>query len=97
MPKTAPRDRTNFPKPKAKFTFVTEAYFKENYVQITPYQSLKLRGILPRGIYWLQLAEGGLVQWNLDLVRSYLLEGSTSTPEHQKLLAEYMDTLPQSA
>ena len=97
MPKPAPRDRINFTKPKGKFAFLTEAYIKENYIQITPFQSLQLREILPRGIYYHQITKGGLVQWNWTLLQSYLLEESTSTNEHQKLLAEYMDTLPKSA
>jgi len=97
MPKPTPRDRTNFPKPKGKFAFLTQAYINEHYIQITPFQSLQLRGLLPKGIYYHQITKGGLVQFNWTLLQSYLLEGSTSTPEHQKLLSEYMETLPQSA
>ncbi len=97
MSKPAPRDRTNFSQPKGKFTFLTEAYIKEHYIQLTPFQSLQLRGLLPKGIYWMQITKGGLVQWSWTLLQSYLLEESTSTPEHQKLLSEYMETLPQSA
>ena len=95
MPKIAPRDRTNFPKPKGKFTFLTEAYIKEHYIQLTPFQSLQLRGLLPKGIYYHQLTKGGLIQWNWTLLQSYLLNGDC--PAHQALVEEYMSTLPQVA
>jgi hypothetical protein len=96
MPKVAPRDRTNFSKPKGKFAFLTEAYIKENYIQITPFQSRQLRAKLPKGIYWLQIEKGGLVQWNWTLLNSYLTHGLDS-PTTTALVEEYMATLPQSA
>jgi hypothetical protein len=95
MPKTAPRDRTNFRQPKGKFTYLTEAYITENYVQLTPYQSRQLRAKLPKGIYWLQIEKGGLVQWCWCLLQSYLLNGDC--PAHQALVEEYISTLPQVA
>jgi hypothetical protein len=96
MPKIAPRDRTNFRQPKGKFTFLTEAYIKENYIQLTPFQSLQLRGLLLKGIYYYQLTKGGLVQWNWTLLQSYLTHGLDS-PITQALVEEYMSTLPQAA
>jgi hypothetical protein len=96
MPKIAPRDRTNFPQPKGKFAFLTEAYIKENYIQITPFQSRQLRAKLPKGIYWLQIEKGGLVQWNWTLLNSCLTHGLDS-PITTALVEEYMATLPQSA
>jgi hypothetical protein len=95
MPKIAPRDRTNFPQPKGKFAFLTEAYIHENYIQLTPFQSRQLRAKLPAKIYWLQLEKGGLVQWNWTLLQSYLL--NDDCPAHQALVEEYMSTLPQVA
>jgi hypothetical protein len=95
MPKPAPRDRTNFPQPKGKFTFLTEAYITEHYVQLTPYQSRQLRAKLPKGIYWLQIEKGGLVQWSWTLLQSYLLTGDS--PETRALVEEYMSTIPQAA
>jgi hypothetical protein len=96
MPKVAPRDRTNFSKPKGKFAFLTEAYIKENYIQITPFQSRQLRAKLSLGIYWLQLESRGLIQWNWTLLQSYLLHGADS-PITQALVEEYIATLPQAA
>lgn len=96
MPKPAPRDRTNFRQPKGKFAFLTEGYITENYVQLTPYQSRKLRAKLPRSIYWLQLEKGGLVQWCWVLLHSYLTHGLES-PITQALVEEYIATLPQAA
>ena len=96
MPKIAPRDRTNFRQPKGKFTYLTEAYIAEHHVQLTPYQSRQLRAKLPKGIYWLQIEKGGLVQWNWCLLNSYLTHGLES-PITTALVEEYMATLPQSA
>jgi hypothetical protein len=96
MPKPAPRDRTNFSKPKGKFAFLTEAYIKENYIQVTPFQSAQLRAKLPKGIYWLQIESRGLIQWNWTLLQSYLIHGAES-PETLALVEEYIATLPQAA
>jgi hypothetical protein len=90
-------DRVNFPHPKGKFAFLTEAFIREHYIQLTNHQSRYLRAVLPKGFYWLQTVKGGLIQWNWTLLQSYLLEEGTSAPSHQKLLEEYMSTLPQSA
>ena len=96
MSKTAKRDRINFTTPKGKFAFLTEAYIKENYIQLTPFQFSQLRGMLPKGIYYHQITKGGLVQWNWTLLQSYLLEQSTSTTVHHALLSEYMATIPKA-
>lgn len=96
MPKIAPRDRTNFSKPKGKFTFLTEAYIHENHVQITPYQSRKLRAKLQKSVFWIQIEKNGLVQWNWIILQSYLIHGLES-PITQALVEEYIATLPQVA
>jgi hypothetical protein len=97
MSKPVPRDRVNFSHPRGKFAFLTEAYIREHYLQLTPHQSRDLRAALPRGIYWLQTVKGGLIHWNWSLLQSYLLDGCTSTPSHRELVEEYVSTLPQSA
>ena len=42
-----------------------------------------------------QLEKGGLVHWNWDLLKSYLLNGDC--PAHHALVQEYTSTLPQVA
>lgn len=74
---------------------MTEAFICENYIQFTSYQSASLRKRLPRGIYWLQITKGGLIQWNWTLLQSYLLNGDC--PHQQLLVDEYLATLPQTA
>jgi hypothetical protein len=89
-----PKDRTNFVA-KGRFQFMTEAFIRENYVQFTSFQSTSLRKKLPRGIYWLQITKGGIVQFNWTLLQDFLVNGDR--PEHQALVEEYLATLPKAA
>ena len=81
-------------KPKTqpdKFKFMTERTIKREKYELTEWLSAKLRAKLPKGVYWLQLEKGGLIQWNWDLLKSYLLNGDS--PQTQALVDEYMSTL----
>jgi hypothetical protein len=78
-----------------KFKFMTEKSIKREKYELTAWTSAQLRAKLPKGIYWLQLEKGGLIQWNWTLLQSYLLNGDC--PAHQTLVEEYMSTLPQVA
>jgi hypothetical protein len=75
-----------------KFRFLTERSIKREKLEITRFQSAQLRAKLAKGIYWLQIAEGGLIQWNWDLLQDYLINGDR--PEHQQLVEEFLATLP---
>jgi hypothetical protein len=90
MRKATPRDRTNFVA-KGRFQFMTEAFIRENYIQFTPFQSSHLRGILPKGIFWIQIMKGGLIQWNWTLLQDYLCNEKID----QSLVDEFLDTLPK--
>jgi hypothetical protein len=79
-----------------KFKFFTERSLKEEKYDMTRFQSAHLRKELPKGIYWIQIVKGGLIQWNWTLLQSYLLNGS-DCPSHQALVEEYMATLPKAA
>jgi hypothetical protein len=74
------------------FPFYTEKFIKQNHLQLTPWQSQKLRERLPRGIYWLQIVDRGMIHWNYRLLADYLIRGDR--PEHQALIESYLDTLP---
>ena len=89
------RDRTKFVV-NGRFVFLTEAYIHEKYLQFTPYQSSQLRVKLSRGIYWLQIVDRGMIQWNWLLLNSYLVHGIDSQ-EHQALLSEYLLTIPKAS
>jgi hypothetical protein len=89
-----PKDNTNFVA-KGRFQFMTEAFIRENYIQFTSFQSKSLRSKLPRGIYWLQITSGGIIQWNWTILQDYLINGDR--PEHQALVEEYLATLPKAA
>ena len=88
------QNRTSF-KVKGKFQFMTEAFIRENYIQFTSFQSTSLRKRLPRGIYWLQITKGGLIQWNWTLLQDFLVNGDR--PAHQALVDEFVATLPTAA
>jgi hypothetical protein len=75
-----------------RFRFLTERSIKAEKLEITKFQSAQLRAKLPKGVYWLQITEGGLVQWNWTLLQDYLINGDR--PEHQQLVEEYLATLP---
>lgn len=79
-----------------KFKFLTERSLKQEKFEMTRFQSAQLRASLPKGIYWLQIVKGGLIQWNWTLLQSYLLNGS-DCPSHQALVEEYISTLPKAA
>jgi hypothetical protein len=79
-----------------KFKFFTERSLRQEKFEMTRFQSASLRKILPKKIYWIQIVQGGLIQWNWCLLNSYLLNGS-DCPEHQELVEEYIATLPKAA
>ncbi|MCY7336959.1 MAG: hypothetical protein LH613_12220 [Chamaesiphon sp.] len=75
-----------------KFKFFTERSLKEKKIELTRWQSAQLRAKLPRGLYWLQIAKKGLIQWNWTLLQDYLINGK-DRPEHQALIEEFLATL----
>jgi hypothetical protein len=77
-----------------RFRFLTERSIKQDKIELTRFQSAQLRAKLPKGIYWLQIADKGLIQWNWTLLQDYLINGDR--PEHQALIEEYIATLPQA-
>ena len=81
--------------PIDKFRFLTERSIKQDKIELTRFQSAQLRAKLPKGIYWLQIADKGLIQWNWTLLQDYLVNGDR--PEHQALVEEYIATLPKAA
>ena len=78
-----------------RFRFLTERSIKQDKLELTRFQSAQLRAKLPKGIYWLQIVRGGLIQWNWTLLQDYVINGDR--PEHQALVEEYMATLPKTA
>jgi hypothetical protein len=79
-----------------KFKWFTERSLKQEKFEMTRWQSAQFRAKLPKGIYWLQIEKGGLIQWNWTLLQSYLVNGADS-PETIALVEEYIATLPTAA
>jgi hypothetical protein len=78
--------------PSDRFKFLAERTINSEKLEITRFQSTQLRAKLPKGVYWLQIAKGGLIQWNWTLLQDYLINGDR--PDHQALVEEYLMTLP---
>jgi hypothetical protein len=64
----------------------------EQYLDIGKQQRANLRTKLPSPLYWWQFPDGRKIFWNWVLIRDYLLNGA-NTPEHQRLVEEYLATL----
>jgi hypothetical protein len=62
------------------------------YLDIRKTQRLELRAKLPTPLYWYQFPGGRKIFWNWVLVRDFLLNGG-GTPQHQRLVEEYLATL----
>ena len=77
------------------FKFVSEAEFRRDYYSLSRWEFDQLREKLQKFTYWIQPTERGKIHWNRDLLIDYLSNGDR--PEHQKLLEEYISTLPQAA
>jgi hypothetical protein len=78
-----------------KFKFITERTLKQEKFEMTRFQSAQLRASLIKGVYWVQIVKGGVIQWNWTLLHHFLLNGNTE--QHQALLEEYMTTLPKAS
>jgi hypothetical protein len=78
-----------------KFKFVSERTIRREKIELTKWQSAQLRAKLPRGIYWLQLADRGVIMWNYTLLQHYLLHGDS--PSLQALIEDYVATTLQAA
>ena len=61
-----------------KFKLYSQRSLKEQKADFTRWQLSQLKGKLARGIYWVQIQKGGVVQWNWTLLQSYILYGEHS-------------------
>ncbi|KGF73196.1 hypothetical protein DO97_01380 [Neosynechococcus sphagnicola sy1] len=76
-----------------EFPFIGSATL-EARLNILKSQRVELQRKLPSPLYWWQFPGGRKIFWNWLLVQDYLLHGDR--PEHQRLLEEYLATLPES-
>lgn len=77
------------------FPFLNEKTIRRDHLQLTPWQSAKLRERLTRGVYWIQLVDRGVIMWNHRLLVDLLIRGDR--PEHQALVEAYLQSLPTAA
>jgi hypothetical protein len=54
----------------------------------------RIRGILPRGIYWTTMPDSDRILWVRDMVLDYIINGDS--PAHQKAVERYLSSLPSS-
>ena len=57
-------------------------------------KDLRVRGLLPKGIYWYTLPGSDRIIWVRDLVRDYMVNGGS--PAHQRAVEKYLVSLPSS-
>ncbi len=55
----------------------------------------RVRGLLPKGIYWVTLPNSDRIVWIRDLVRDFLVNGDS--PAHQRAISKYIASLPSSS
>jgi hypothetical protein len=55
-------------------------------------KDLRVRGLLPRGIYWYTLPGSDRIIWVKDIVRDFLVNGNS--PAHQRAIEKYLKSLP---
>jgi hypothetical protein len=74
-----------------EFPFIG-ATILEKRLNILKNQRVELQRQLPTPLYWWQFPGGRKIFWNWVLVQDYLLHGDT--PDHQRLVEAYLQTLP---
>ena len=88
-------DMSSAPVLTEKFIFIGSDKL-EAYLDVRKTQRFELKKALPEGLYWFQL--GRKIFWNWHLIRNLLLNGSDrNAPAHQKLVEEFLATLPTTA
>lgn len=88
-------DKSSDPVLIEKFIFIGSDKL-ETYLDVRKTQRLELKKELPEGLYWFQ--RGRKLFWNWHLVRDLLLNGSDRNhPDHQKIVEEFLATLPKTA
>jgi hypothetical protein len=77
------------------FKFLSESAIRQDHFDLTPWQFLRLRGLLAKGIFWIQPVPRGKVIWNIDALTSYMISGMST--ETHALIEEFQSTLPTAA
>jgi hypothetical protein len=57
-------------------------------------KSWRVKGLLPRGIYWMTLPNSVRILWVRDLVRDWI--ANRDSPAHQRAIERYLASLPSS-
>jgi hypothetical protein len=87
---------TKNPKDPDKFKFITKRTIREEIAELTDWQLNQLQSKTQRGVFWFQIEKGGLIHWNVTLLKSVLIHGQESSIT-AALVEEYIATLPQVA
>jgi hypothetical protein len=74
------------------YLFVSSRTLRSQHFEIGKYGEAELRKRLPSPIYWIQ--PDRKILWNLVLLRDWLLHGDR--PDHQRLVEQYLQTLPKA-
>jgi hypothetical protein len=74
------------------FPFVSTKTLRAYHIELGKFLEAKLRKQLPSPIYWIQ--PDRKVLWNLVLLKDFLINGDSS--DHQRLVEQYLQTLPKA-
>ncbi|NKB18735.1 MAG: hypothetical protein HC770_13165 [Pseudanabaena sp. CRU_2_10] len=74
------------------FPFVDTYSLRRKHFELGKHREAELRKLLPTPLYWIQ--PDRKVLWNITLLTDWLLHGDR--PEHQRLIEQYLQTLPQA-
>jgi hypothetical protein len=58
-------------------------------------KSLRIRGLLKKGVHYHSLPNSERIVWVVDLVRDYFVNGDS--PAHDRAIERYLESLPSSA
>lgn len=74
------------------YPFVSTRTLRSRHFEVGKFGEAELRKQLPSPLYWIQPERK--VLWNLVLLKDWLLNGDRA--EHQRLVEQYLQTLPQA-
>jgi hypothetical protein len=72
------------------YPFVSTRTLRTGHFEIGKFREAELRKQLPSPLYWIQPERK--VLWNLVLLKDWLLHGDL--PDHQRMVEQYLQTLP---
>ncbi len=74
------------------YPFVSSRTLRSQHFEIGKYGEAEMRKRLPSPLYWIKTQGNRKTLWNVRLLKDWLLHGDR--PDHQRLIEQYLQTLP---